>query len=160
MTTDLRTTVWESWLTAGMNKRYWSYMARRYAKREQAGNVFLAATSSTTVATWAIWKQVEWLWQLTSVISAVISVALPILGYSRLIESMAELASQWGVIENLYESLWFQFDALPEAQAMDKFEEIRKIERELIRIEARLPLNRRILEQCQKEVITQRIGRS
>jgi hypothetical protein len=67
---------------------------------------------------------------------------------------------QYGNIENLYESLWFQFDALPEAQAMDKFEEIRKIERELIRIEARLPFNRRILSKCQKEVITQRIGRS
>lgn len=156
MTPDQETAIWESLLDADMNKRYWGYMARRYQKREQVATIFLAATSSTTVATWAVWKSIEWVWQTLSVVAAIISVALPILNYPRQIEPMVELTTKWGVIQLSYKNLWLSLGLMPDTEALEEFKKIRGQESELISTEARLPYDKRLLRKCQDEVIASR----
>lgn len=156
MTPDQETAIWESLLVADMNKRYWGYMARRYQKREQVATIFLAATSSTTVTTWAVWKSIEWVWQTLSVVAAITSVGLPILNYPRQIEPMVELTAKWGVIQLSHENLWLSLNSTPDAEALEEFKKIKGQESELISTEARLPIDTRLLRKCQREVIASR----
>ncbi len=85
----------DAMLDAEFNFRYWRYMTVRYAKRERFVKIFLAATSSSTVASWGIWHDVDIAWKLLSGLSAVIAVALPILDWPKAIQAMAKLTSQF-----------------------------------------------------------------
>ena len=89
-----------------MNARYWGHLARRYQKREMGIKIFLAATSSATVAGWVLWKHAPLLWQVLSGISALLAIALPILNYSQRIATMADLRAKWMHLRVEYDRLW------------------------------------------------------
>lgn len=163
MSTELEKLIWEGWLTADMNKRYWAEMARRYQWREVGANVLIAVTSSTTVLTWIIGKQIDfyWLegfWETLSIVAAVMAVSLPILNYSSKIASMVELVVKWKDIESAYESLWIRLPELSTPDALEELTQNRTKESEISSSEARLPYDKRLQERCQKEVIESRQG--
>src|SRR2546423_763950 len=68
--------------------------------------IFLAVTSSSTVATWGFWTDVAWLWKSLSAISAVLAVALPILDWNRKLSELSDLHGRWVQIRNEHENLW------------------------------------------------------
>src|SRR5438105_5045272 len=100
---DLREEVWSALLTADYNSRYWEYLYKRYYRRQKWAEIFLAVASSSSVAAWGIWRNIDLLWQLLSGASTLIAVILPILNFKKQIADLADLLSQWVQIHAEYD---------------------------------------------------------
>jgi len=144
--------LWESMLDADMNARYWGHLARRYERREMRIKVFLAATSSVTVAGWVLWKHAPLFWQVLSGISALLAIALPILNYSQRIAIMADLRAKWMHLRVEYDRLWAEWSSAPEAQPDPILRLLKAREIEFSKVEATLPRDPKLIRQCQREV--------
>ena len=75
--------VWEAMLDADLNFRYWDHLSRRYSAWDKYTKIFLAIMSSSAVAGWRIWNEVDILWKGLSAVSAVTAIALPILNWQK-----------------------------------------------------------------------------
>ena len=62
----IRKAIWDGRLGADFNKRYWNHLIRRYSKRDKYTKIFLATMSSSTVASWGIWDEIDLLWKSLS----------------------------------------------------------------------------------------------
>jgi hypothetical protein len=144
----------DAMLDADMNARYWKGMVARYQHREKILKIFIALTSSGTVATWSLWGSLPLLWKSLSTMSAVLSIALPIINLQRKVEIMADLTGRWGELRIEYEIL-YKKSKEPNVNH-DQIEEIHKefkqIEASLQYTEAKLPNDKNLLIKCYKEV--------
>ena len=143
-------------LNAQMSACYWSCLARRYNGREKSLKIFLAITSSGTVAGWTIWSHYDLLWKILSGLSALVAIALPILDYSGQVEKMTKLAGKCAHLRVGYEQLWAQIDSLSQQSILDAQGKLAQQEIELSDVQAVLPDDRKLLEQCQREVLMSR----
>ena len=79
---DTRSSLWSSMLDIDMNQRYYGHLCRRYARRELFLKIFVAVTSSTSIASWKLWSQkqgwCDWstAWQILTGLSAIAAVAM------------------------------------------------------------------------------------
>ncbi len=149
---ELKKLVWESWLQAVVNQQYWTAMARRYRRKEQIANIFVAICSSFTVMTWLVDQKMEWLRQLLSIASAIVAASLSILNYSNQVATMAELATKWAYLRFDYERLWLSFPIETTDLPLGEFSKLRNKESELVAQEARLPKDDKLYEQIRDDV--------
>jgi hypothetical protein len=70
---------------------YWERLAQRYYTRQKWAEIFLAITSSSTVAAWGIWRQAELVWQVLSALSTLVAVILPMLNFKKVIAATSDL---------------------------------------------------------------------
>ncbi len=156
MAVEIEKVIWESWLTAERNKRYWSEMARRYQRRERIGNIIVAVISSSAVASSWINHQ-EWLWKPLSLTAAAIAALLPILNYPEQLANMVDLVAKWRELERAYERLWFELpDLSSPSQIRDEFSKIRDTEKDISSLEAKLPSDKKLCDWCLAEVTSAR----
>ncbi len=156
MTPDQERPLWDSLLTADMSSRYWAYIARRYQRRLKAATIFLAATSTSAVASLLASLQVDWLPQVLSLITAVTAVALPILNWEGTIQNAVRAVERWAFLRTAYERLWASLPAISNADLSAKFDEIKARELELSWIEVTLPHDETLLKKCYAEVVQTR----
>ena len=151
----IRKVVWDGLLGADFNKRYWNHLIRRYSKRDKYTKIFLATMSSSTVASWGIWNEIDILWKALSAISAITAIALPILDWSKTISRMSDLAGTWSRIEYEYENLWLKLqNDSPINQVEDEYMRIRG---EVAGLDdTGLPEDVKLNEQCRNEVLESR----
>ena len=76
---NIRRVIWEAVLDADLNLRYWDHLSRRYSTWDKYTKIFLATMSSSTVASWGFWDEIDILWKGLSAVSAFTAIALPIL---------------------------------------------------------------------------------
>jgi hypothetical protein len=100
-------------LDADLSVQYWTYLSRRYSKWDKYTKIFLAVMSSSTVASWGIWGEIDILWKILSAISALVAVALPILNWQQMIARMSDLVGKWSRIRYEYENLWLDLPERP-----------------------------------------------
>ena len=143
-------------LTAQMSACYWNCLARRYSSREKWIKIFLAVTSSGTVAAWSIWSQHGTVWKILSGVSALVAVALPILDYSGQVEKTAKLADICAQLRMGYDQLWAQIDDLSPDSLREALGKLTQQEVELSQIQAVLPKDEKLLVGCQDEVLRSR----
>jgi hypothetical protein len=74
-----------------------------------------------------------------SVVSAIISVALPIYDVPRQVESMVEVNEKWSQLVNDYEEIWTARNSISEADYREGVRKAKAIEAELSKKVARLP---------------------
>jgi hypothetical protein len=157
---DVRVAVWDGLLTADMNVRYWNEIGYRYSRNDTWTKIFLAATSSSTVATWGFWTQISWAWKSLSALSALLAVALPILNWNRKVSAIADLHGRWIQIRNEHETLWRRMEsgAVSEAEAETTFQNIRnkEAEAETHELAAILKRDKRLVDTCYQEVLVAR----
>jgi len=152
---DLRTDIWESMLDIDMNSRYYGCLARRYSWYDKLSKIFVAATSSTSIASWSLWNQTsDWmsyqtLWQVFTAVSAVAAVALPILDFPKEIEKMASLKSAYAALLPEYQRLWRQLSQLTADEAERRYAGIQLRENDLSHMEANVKRDTRLILQCQ-----------
>ena len=79
------------------------------------------------------------MWQGLSVVSAIISVALPIYDVPRQVESMVEVNEKWSQLVNDYEEIWTARNSISEADYREGVRKAKAIEAELSKKVARLP---------------------
>jgi len=146
--------VWDSMLDGEMNDRYWRHRAAVYASREKALKIFLAITSSGTVAGWAIWQNAHWAWQGLSSISALLAVALPFLDYAAQIERASDLRKGWWKLATEYNRLWAGIDSNSDARIEEQVRPLKAKEVEMSKIESKFfPRDEALILRCQKDVL-------
>ncbi len=151
----IRKAVWDRLLGADFNKRYWNHLIRRYSKWDKYTKIFLATMSSSTVASWGIWDEIDILWKGLSAISAVTAIALPILDWSKTISRMSDLAGKWSRIEYEYENLWLELQGDSPINRVEG--EYRRIRGEVAGLDdTGLPEDVKLNEQCHNEVLESR----
>jgi hypothetical protein len=159
-TDDVRVAVWDALLTADMNVRYWNQISYRYSRNDTWTKIFLAATSSSTVATWGFWAQISWVWKSLSAVSALLAVALPILNWNKKVSAIADLHGRWIQIRNEHETLWRRMEsgAVSDAEAEITFQNIRnkEAEAETHEVAAIVKKDKKLLDQCYQEVLAAR----
>ena len=151
----IRKAVWDGLLGADFNTRYWSHLIRRYSKWDKYTKIFLVAMSSSTVASWSIWVEIDLLWKCLSAVSAVTAIALPVLDWPKIISRMSDLVGKWSRIEYEYENLWLK---------LQNDSPINEIEDEYMRIRGEvaglddtgLPEDVKLKKQCRSEVLESR----
>jgi hypothetical protein len=152
----MRALIWNSMLTAQMNVCYWSQLASRLAQREKWIKIFLAVTSSGTVAGWSVWTEYAIVWKVLSGMSAVLAVSLPILDYSGRVAQLNKVASKCAQLRLGYDQLWAQIDVLTPNLVNDMQAELAKKEIELADLQVAEPDDRELLIHCQEEVLHSR----
>jgi hypothetical protein len=127
---------------------------------DTSAKIFLAATSSSTVATWGFWQDISWLWKSLSAVSACLAVALPILNWNKKISTIADLHGRWIQIRNEHESLWRNVDSgqISGVRIEEVFQAIRAREADAETSEQELLVRRRpkLVERCYQEVLKSR----
>ena len=149
---------WKAMLDADLNVRYWDHKSRRYSAWDKYTKIFLAVMSSSTVASWGIWDEIDLLWKGLSAISAVTAIALPILDWQRKIGEMSNLKAKWSRISRAYENLWE--DLLLGPISTELVEEYRRIRNEMEGEEDNtapdLPHDKKLIRRCRDEVLESR----
>lgn len=149
---EARKVVWDSLLDADMNVRYWAYLSRRYHGIHLRAEIFLSLMASGVVACWKLWGAVPEVWQVLSVVTAALAIAIPILAFPRKVERVIDLRQEWSRILADYEILWMSFSRKNESQIAKEYKRIRRCETERIRGEAAFPHKRRWIRKCQRDV--------
>lgn len=152
MSTDLRKEVWSSMLDADMNARYWKYLVERYSKRETYLKILLAITTSGAVI-WGIWVQQDVTLKFLSSFSALLAIVMPILNYSKKIDSMSELAGKWSELLIEYDDIWSEVNNNPDSSTLERtYKKFRTIQISLAEKERKMPNEMKLIRKCYEEV--------
>lgn len=105
-----------------------SYLVGKYQKWERNMNIFLALASSSSIAAWAIWNKMPFLWSGIIAGSQVLTVIKPFLPYFKYVK---ELNSKLLRIENInieIERLWYKIQQfkIDDDEAAENYFEIKK----------------------------------
>jgi len=88
-----------------------SYYIQNYAvnqnKYEQAMNIFLAITSSSSIAAWALWKEYDYIWAFIIAASQVITAIKPLLPYKKRLAALHKLGDSLAQLSLSAEKDWF-----------------------------------------------------
>ena len=153
----MRKDIWDSMLDADMNVRYWAALGRRYYNRDIRYKIFLAAMTSGTVASWGIWSEIQILWKILSAFSALVAVALPILNWPKMIQSIGNVNQKWAQIKADYEVLWIELNNKKDQAILnEEFIKTKKKEAFASQQETNLPKNNKLLDECWEEVLKSR----
>ena len=139
MNDDQKVLMWRGLLDADQNARYWRAMTLRYVRRERLAKIFLAILSSATVAGWSFWRDISLMWQSLSVVSAVVSVALPIFDVPKHVEAMGELHEKWHQLLNEYETLWSVRATMSNSEVQKRLAKLKQAEVEAAKKAVKLP---------------------
>ncbi|MUH73198.1 hypothetical protein [Psychrosphaera haliotis] len=101
-------------------QRYWNqlkelkvhvYYVQGYAvkqnKYDQMINIFLAITSSTSIAAWALWEDYQFVWALIIAVSQVITAIKPLLPFKKRLSALNKLADMLSLIALKAERDWY-----------------------------------------------------
>lgn len=86
---------------------YLGYYTESSYKWERRINVFIAITSSTSIAAWAIWREFDFLWAVLIASSQVIIAINPHLPFSERLKKINIFKEQLKIIYNDMEYKWF-----------------------------------------------------
>jgi len=151
---SVRTLLWDSLLTADLNHRYYGALSDYLQRWDKRAKIFVAITSSTAVAGWAIWSEVGFntLWTVAGGLAAVVAVAQPILDPARSIKTSGQLSGAWFSILRDYELLWTSVDSTNEDALRQSLAPIFLEEKRLMELETTLQKRKRIAQKCEAEV--------
>ena len=104
-----------------MKERYWKLLTNNkfalyyldehfgcYTKRDRILNIILVITSSSAIASWAVWQSLAFLWGLIIVLSQVLSMVNRYLPYKKRIKEISNMKMQLTPIYNEIEYKWFK----------------------------------------------------
>jgi len=102
-------------------------LTAKYYKYDRNLNIFLAFTSSGSVAGWAIWKEIPWLWGIIIIASQLVIVLKPYFPFSKYSKEFSEkyvlLQSLVNELEQFY--LKIHLKKITEEQAIEDFFKIK-----------------------------------
>lgn len=148
--------LWESMLNADFNERYWRAVTDKYTTLDFRIKVFLAITTSGTVASWGLWQEYPIVLKLLSACAALTSIVTPFLNLSKKMEAAATHAGTWADLRVRYKGLWDTYSSKGETEFVVKENSrLVKIFAELESKEPKLkiPQDKKLAKKCQLEVL-------
>jgi hypothetical protein len=123
---------------------------------DKAVNIFLALTSSSSIAAWAIWQKYQMVWAVIIALSQVVTAIKPFLPYKQRLKGISELNDRIQELSLECEKNWFSVaeGELTEKEIHDIFISIKdksiSAERKCLKNMV-LPTNRKILKKAEQE---------
>jgi len=139
-------------LDAEMNVRYWTAICHRYSRYDIRSRIFLAITSSSTVASWGLWAQWPLLWKGLSGASAVIAIVLTVIDLPKKVSRISVLVARWKQSQVEYQLLWHSDRALSSSQSKSKYNNCKHREIANTSEEQTLPRDEKLLKKCYDDV--------
>lgn len=118
MTSAYQQRYWTMLVETRVHVSYLHYYGAKSECRDKAINIFLAVTSSSSIAAWALWREFTWVWPLLIACSQVIAAIKPFLPYNQQRKSVVALSDAFQSTCLQIESQWFSVAEgfLPEKQ--------------------------------------------
>jgi len=104
-----------------MQLRYWNYMVQLKAwlfyldgysdesyRWQKRVDVFLAITSSSSIAAWVIWNKYSFVWAFLIAVSQVVTAIKPHLPFAKRLELLCKASNQLQVLFNKAEYNWYK----------------------------------------------------
>jgi len=106
-------------------------------QKESTLSIILAITSSAAVATWAIWKELPFLWSAVIGVSQVISAIRPYLPWGARVERLPPLIRKMGLLSVECETSWNELQT-SKSNELDYVYALAKFRKEYVEIESEL----------------------
>ena len=152
-----------------MQEKYWRYMVQIKAwifyldlyeedsyKWEKGINVFSAVASSTSIAAWAIWQHLSFVWSFIIAVSQVLTAIKGFMPYSRRLKMIVPFMEDLKFLYNRMEYNWFKVSSgeVTEEEINEMLytykEEFTNIENKNLKEET-LPENKMLREKADKK---------
>lgn len=123
-----RTQIWNFLNDSKTNEYLSSLIVKKYQKLDLYTNIFLVFATSSSIATWAIWKEMPLLWALIIATCQIITLAKPHFLFPKYIKVFYEKNIQWQNLSLEIEELWHKFDnsIIEESEASELYFNLRK----------------------------------
>jgi hypothetical protein len=125
---SIRNKIWYLLIDSKTNEKYSSLVVKKYQVLDLIANIFLALTTSTSIAVWAIWKSYPTLWFLIIGISQILAITKPYFLFPKYIKVFNEKSIRWQQLTVELEKLWFDLNAekIDEDKACESFFELKR----------------------------------
>lgn len=124
----IKNRIWSSLVNTKFKCFYIQYLTERYHRNNLAIRIFLAIVSLSSVAAWAIWDIIPWLWTIIIAASNILQAINPLLAFEKKVKVLIEKLSLLEDIQMEFEELYYKFmtNKIDEQDASDKFFELHK----------------------------------
>lgn len=111
-----------------------SILVNKYQKWDRNINIFIALTSSTSVASWIIWEKYQLLWSIIIVLSQILTVIKPYFPYFKYVKELNDRSKKLDVLSIDFEKLWhsFQLKTLKNEDATNEYFNLKKSFNEIL----------------------------
>lgn len=106
----IRDMVWNSQADYYFKASVMGYAIQRFQRIDRRLNIILALASSSSVAAWAIWKEIPYVWGAIIALSQVIQTVKPYFPYSRYIRELNDKNKKLQAINLRLEMLFYEID--------------------------------------------------
>jgi hypothetical protein len=124
----MRDKIWASLCNMQFKEYYIDFQINMFQKYDRNINIFLAFTSSTSIAAWAMWKDYAFVWALIIAISQIITVIKPYFPYYKYVKELNIKYARIGNINIEFEKLWdsLKREKLTEDEASEIYYKLKK----------------------------------
>ena len=125
---DTRTQIWNFLVDSKTNEFLSSLIVKKYQKWDLCTNIILVVATSSSIATWAIWKELPFLWATIIAISQVITLIKPYFLFPKYIKVFYEKTILWQNLSYEIEEIWHKFEKeiIDKDTALNFYFELRK----------------------------------
>lgn len=102
--------VWNSLADYYFKASVMGFAIQRFQKIDRWLNIVLALASSGSIAVWAIWKKIPYVWGAIIALSQVIQTVKPYFPYSRYIRELNEKNKKLQAVNLRFEMLFYEID--------------------------------------------------
>ncbi|GAA5021168.1 hypothetical protein GCM10011506_03270 [Marivirga lumbricoides] len=102
----MREKIWYYMIDSKFQALYLDYAMTQFQKYDLGINIFLALTSSGSIAAWAIWQELQMVWVIIIVAANVVTIIKPYFPYSKYVKELSEGALKMQNLHLDYERLW------------------------------------------------------
>lgn len=153
MDQQLRNSVWNSLWDAELAIRYWAEIGRRMDRTRKAIDLLSALTGTSAFAGFWLWSSYPLIWQTLIAITALLNLYKLTQGIQKTMVTVASLRCDWTQLRSEYSALWRDVDRCPEGTIRRRFEDLKKREIPLGKLEGELPCDKkRVKRRCEEQV--------
>ena len=130
----MRNLIWSTFNDIKYKTYLVGILIEKYQKWDRNVNVFLALVSSTSIASWAIWKRYDFIWGFIIVVSQVLTVIKPYIPYFKYVKELNKRNQKLDSYCIDFEKLWYDFDnkVITEQEASRRYFSLKKAVSELL----------------------------
>ncbi|NQU52182.1 MAG: hypothetical protein HQ522_06540 [Bacteroidetes bacterium] len=130
----MKTQIWATFLDVKFKAYLISILVNKYQTWDRNLNIFLALAASSSVASWVLWQEFEFLWSSIIVTSQVIHVVKPYLQYFKYVKELNSRSQKLDLITIEFEELWYKFNnkKIEEPEGVKQFFRLKKKTSELL----------------------------
>jgi hypothetical protein len=103
--------IWSQFYRVSVRSAYLEKLLKQNETIDRRINIFFAITSSSSIAGWAIWKDLAFIWGFVIAASQLLNAVLPLFPYKERIKSLSGLARDLRQLAITLESKWIDISA-------------------------------------------------